>query len=504
MGPPSGGPLPDGGTPGHSSHGGDGVSDVLSNLGDLASPWAYVAVALLATLESAAFAGLVVPGEVGVLVGGYVASEGRASLGGMIALATAGAILGDSIGFRVGRRFGHRIRDSRMGRRVGVERWERAETALRERGGRAVFFGRFVGILRALIPALAGASGMPYRRFLLWDVLSAAIWGPGLVSLGYMAGGSYDKVAHWTGQAGLVLLALLVIVGGLLAGGRWLSRHPAEWAAWRDRQLARPVICQIVPFARRPMRFLGRRLRPGSALGLSLTLQLAVLGVAAWLFASLLQDVVAGDELSRIDEPVTRYVAEHRVAWLTTLLKAVSHLGDVFFLAGLVLAVGVWAWRRSRSWLPMATMATTLLGAFALGAVVQPLVGRPRPRFGALIMSASGFAFPSGHATQAIAVYGVLAFLISKQLRSWPRAVAIWTAATLVALLVGFSRLYLGLNWISDVLAGFALGALWLVAVLATTGALRHRSRAPSMANAGPAPDPGRVEARGTPPGVDG
>jgi membrane protein DedA with SNARE-associated domain len=454
------------------------VSDVLSSIGELASPWAYVVVALLATLETAAFVGLAVPGELGLLVGGYIVSEGRADLAGMMALATAGAILGDSIGYQVGRSFGPRMRNSSMGRRVGDDRWQRAENFLRTRGGRAVFFGRFVGILRALVPALAGASGMPYRRFLLWDVMGAVIWGPGLVGLGYMAGGSYDKVAEWTGRAGLVLLVMCILVAAVLAGGRWLARHPEEAAAWRDRQLARPVIRQVAPVCRRPVGFLIRRLRPGGALGLSLTIQLAVLGLAAWLFTSVLQDVVAGDELSRIDEPVTRYLTGHRVAWLTTLLRGVSRVGDLVTLAALVIAAGAWAWRRSKTWVPMATMAAAFLGAAALNAVVRPLVGRPRPQIGPMIDSASGFAFPSAHATQTIAVYGALAVLGSRHLRSWTRAVAVWTAATLVVLLVGFSRLYLGINWITDVVGGYALGALWLVAVLATTGALRHHQRA--------------------------
>lgn len=453
------------------------MSDVLSSVGDLASPWAYVVVALLATLETAAFIGLAVPGELGLLVGGYIASEGRASLGAMMAIATAGAILGDSIGFQVGRSFGPRMRHSRLGGRVGDERWERADDFLRKRGGRAVFFGRFVGILRALVPALAGASGMRYRRFLLWDVLGAVIWGPGLVWLGYMAGGSYDKAAQWTGRASLVLLGLIVIVGAVLAGGRWLARHPEEAAAWRDRQLDRPVIRQIVTLCRRPAGFLSRRLRPGSALGLSLTIQLAVIGLASWLFASVLQDVVAGDELSRIDEPVSRYITGHREAWLTTVLKSVTRVGDPLPLVVLVALVGAWAWRRSRDWTPMVTMVATLLGAIALNAVVRPLVGRPRPQMGSIV-EAAGFAFPSAHATQTMAVYGVLAVVISRHLKSWPRAVAIWTSATLVVLLVGFSRLYLGINWITDVVGGYALGALWLVAVLATTGALRHHQRA--------------------------
>ncbi|HEV3401423.1 MAG TPA: phosphatase PAP2 family protein, partial [Acidimicrobiales bacterium] len=342
------------------------------------------------------------------------------------------------------------------------------------------------------VPALAGASGLRYRRFVLWDLLGAAIWGPGLVWLGYMAGGSYDKVAEWTGRAGLVLLGLALVVGTVLAGGRWLSRHPEEWAAWRDRVLAQPLVGHVLRLCRRPVRFLGRRLRPGSALGLSLTLQLAVIGAAAWLFATVLQDVVAGDQLSGLDEPATRYVTDHREPWLTTLFRGVTFLGDLVILIALVVIVGLWVWRRSKSWAPFLILSATLAGAVALYTVVRPLVGRPRPEMGALVMDAAGFAFPSGHATQAMAVYGLLAVLVSRHAGSWTQAVAVWTAAAVVVVLVGFSRLYLGVNWITDVVGGYALGALWLVAVVATTGAVRRlqRTRAPAASERLEAADP--------------
>lgn len=460
------------------------MSDLFAALGDLASPWAYVVVFLLAVLETAAFVGLAVPGELGLLVGGFAASEGRASLGLMMVLAAVGAMAGDSIGYYIGRRFGARLRDGRLGARVGEKRWQRAEDALRRHGGRAVFLGRFVGILRALVPALAGASGLRYRRFVVWDTLGAVIWGPGLVWLGYMAGGSYEKVAQWTGRAGLVLLGLALLLGAVLAAGHWVSRHPEEWAAWRDRVLAQPVVGHVLRLCRRPLRFLARRLRPGSALGLALTLQLAVIGAAGWLFATLLQDVVAGEQLSELDVPVTRYVVEHREAWLTTLFRSLTYLGDLVVLVPLVSVVGMWVWRRSRSWVSLATLSATLAGSVLLYTVVRPLVGRSRPTMGSLVVDAAGFAFPSGHATQAIAVYGLLAVLASRHLGSWRRAVAVWTSAALVVVLVGFSRLYLGVSWMTDVAGGFALGGLWLVAVVATTGALRHhiRARVPPVA----------------------
>ncbi|HEX2274447.1 MAG TPA: phosphatase PAP2 family protein, partial [Acidimicrobiales bacterium] len=96
-----------------------------------------------------------------------------------------------------------------------------------------------------------------------------------------------------------------------------------------------------------------------------------------------------------------------------------------------------------------------------------------------------------GHATQAMALYGLLAVLASRHLGSWTRAVAVWTAAALVVVLVGFSRLYLGVNWVTDIVGGYTLGALWLVAVVGTTAAVRHvqRARVPSP--------PERVEATG-------
>src|SRR5581483_7663687 len=116
------------------------------SLANLASPWAYVLVGALALLEASAFVGLVVPGETALLVGGFVAYQGRADLWLMMAVAAVGAIVGDSIGYEVGRHLGPALRRSLLGLRVGEQRWARAEAYVERRGGRAVFLGRFVGV----------------------------------------------------------------------------------------------------------------------------------------------------------------------------------------------------------------------------------------------------------------------------------------------------------------------------------------------------------------------
>jgi len=441
-------------------------------IASLAGPSAYLVVGVLAALETAAFVGLFVPGELAMVIGGYLAFDGRAELVPMIVFATIGAVIGNSIGYEIGRRLGPSIQRSRLGKRVGEERWERAQTYLKARGGKAVFWGRFIGVLRALVPALAGASRMPYRRFLFWSALGAALWAPSFVLIGYAAGRSYRRVEHYAGQAGLLLLALIVMVGGIAALGHWVSRNPERVRAWTDRQLARPLPARLGRRFHAPLVFAVGRLRPGQVLGLALTLQLVALGLAGWAFGSLVQDVLTGRGAARIDAPITRAILERRVGWLTSAMHSFSDLGAVFLLVLAALAVGLPARRLAGSWLPLIILGLALAGSVALADIVRPLVGRGKPAM-AGIAAGGGFAFPSDHATQAIAVYGALAYLAAGWLRTWSAKVAVWTGAVMLVLLIGFSRVYLGRHWATDVLGGYALGAVWLAAVLVTISAVQ-------------------------------
>jgi undecaprenyl-diphosphatase len=448
------------------------VIALLESVGSLAGPSAYLVIALFAALESSAFVGLFIPGELALLLGGYIAYQGHAGLVPMMAAATAGAIVGDSIGYEIGRHLEGSIRRSRLGRKVGDERWARAEHYVALRGGRAVFFGRFVGVLRALVPALAGVSRIRYRRFLLWNALGAVIWGPSLVGLGYLAGGSYRRMEHYAGRAGLVLLLLAVMVGGIAALGRWVSRNPDRVRAFGRRLVDRPFLIRVHSRYRAQLDFVGRRLKPGQALGLALTLQLAALGLAGWAFGAVVFDVVRGTGTVRFDTKVSRMLLTRRVAWLTTTMHGVSDFGGALLLAAVIVLLGLAARRYAGSWVPLMVLSAALVGAVVLGDVVKPLVARARPPYAASV-GVNGYTFPSGHATQSIAVYGGLAYVAAGWLHTWSAKVAAWTIAVVVVLLIGFSRIYLGLHWVTDVLGGYALGAVWLAAVLVTTSAVQ-------------------------------
>src|SRR5205823_4147820 len=169
--------------------------------------WAALAVVfLLPALESSAFVGFLFPGEIGVLLGGVLASQHNVGLVAVVVAGVTGAIVGDSIGYEVGKRWGRRMLHGSIGRVVKVDHLERAERYLAQRGGKAVFFGRFTAALRVLVPGLAGMSGLSYGRFFAFNLAGGAVWATGFVLIGYAAGESWRRVETIAKRAGLVLL----------------------------------------------------------------------------------------------------------------------------------------------------------------------------------------------------------------------------------------------------------------------------------------------------------
>lgn len=196
------------------------LSYVLHELHRLSPALVYGLVALLVFGEAALFIGFVLPGETSVIVAGVVASQGRVNVDALCALVVAAAILGDSIGYAVGRRWGPRLLE--VGpiakRRSGVDR---ALDGLRRRGPTYVVVGRFTAFLRAVMPGLAGMSEMPYRRFLAANATGGLLWGVAFTLLGYFAGGALNQIEHAAAWASVgVLAAVLALWAALFARRR--------------------------------------------------------------------------------------------------------------------------------------------------------------------------------------------------------------------------------------------------------------------------------------------
>ena len=190
---------------------------------------AVLAVFALPALESSAFVGFIFPGEVALVLGGVLAWQGHVPLAAVLAAGVAGAVIGDSVGYVVGHRYGRRLLEGALGRFVRRDHFDRAESYLAERGGKAVFVGRFTAALRVLIPGLAGMSRMPYPRFLFFNVTGGAAWATMSVLIGYAGGSSWQHASALAGRVGLVVLVVAVV--GFGAGLLWRRRRRSPDAA---------------------------------------------------------------------------------------------------------------------------------------------------------------------------------------------------------------------------------------------------------------------------------
>jgi membrane-associated protein len=196
----------------------------VSGLTHLSGWLAYGLVALLVFGETALFLGFVLPGETAVVLGGVLASRGHIQLWLLIVVVVVTAVTGPLVGYEIGRRMGDRIFAHRLLARIpgGVDR---ARTVLRERGGLGVLVGRFVAILRALMPAAAGAAQVPYRTFMTYNLIGGVIWGVGYSLLGYLAGSAYTVIERRVG-AGLAIAVAALVVAVLVAWA--VRRHRRE------------------------------------------------------------------------------------------------------------------------------------------------------------------------------------------------------------------------------------------------------------------------------------
>jgi membrane protein DedA with SNARE-associated domain/membrane-associated phospholipid phosphatase len=460
------------------------VEHLLTRLGRTLGAWTYLLVGVLAFLETGAFVGLVAPGETAILVGGLVAGQGHISIVVLIALVWLCAVGGDMTSFFLGRRLGRSFL-VRHGPKVSIteERLEKVEAFFDRHGGKAIFLGRFVGLVRAIAPFLAGSSGMPLRRFAPYDIVGAGLWGTAYCVLGYVFWQSFDQVLKYAGKGATAIGVSIVVVVAIV----WLVRHLRD-EGWRararerlareaQRPLLRPLARVLVPVARRggtPARFVWDRVTPGD-LGLEVTTLTAVGGVGLYAFVSLTV-AVGGERYVPGDLTALHAADEVRSGWLNHVAEVVTWIGALPVAGGaLVLTAALLAWRRRT------------LESFALGAglalvvlavhVAKDAVDRPRPLRS--IVATMGHSFPSGHSAYAI-FWVAIAVALMRAAPGLAGRFAVLAAGIAVAVAVALTRLYLRAHFLSDVVAGAGLSAAILSACglfALIVGHLRHNGR---------------------------
>jgi len=442
------------------------LPDPKKAIGDIAEAlgaWTYALVGVMAYLETGAFVGLIAPGETVVIAGGVIAGQGQIDLIPLIGLVWVCAVLGDTTSFYIGRRLGRGFLE-RHGPRVKIthERLTQVEGYFDRHGGKTILIGRFIGLVRALAPFIAGASGLAYRRFLPYSVVGTGLWSTTFCVLGYIFWRSFDRVAHVAGQAifgfGLTVTVIVAIVVAYKRRAEiraWFlahERHPLMrplFAIGRpiNRLVVRPIVRVVAP----QVRFLWNRITPGD-LGLELTTTFAIGGIGLYVF-TLYVVILSGDPgLTPFDRQFLDFTTDIRSATLTDVAKAVTQFGALPSCLAVTVVTSIVLASRGR----LAEVVVLVAGfaiIYAAVHVTKGAIDRPRPV--SPLVDTSGASFPSGHAAYATA-WVAAALMFTRRLGLVSAALVI--GAVVLAVAIGCSRIYLHAHLWSDVAGGWGLG----------------------------------------------
>ena len=407
-------------------------------------------VFLVACGESLAVVGLIVPGALLMVGFGALIALDYLAFGPTVIAAILGAITGDGISYWLGVKYNRNLAGIWPFKRY-PELLNRGEIFFQRHGGKSVLLGRFVGPLRPIIPAIAGMLRMPMRQFLFINIFSALLWAPLYLLPGIIFGASLELASEFAGRFTLLLVVLVFGLWFLV----WLIRLGYLWfMPYSDAVMAR-----LVNWSRRhPLagEIPAAIVAPEHAeiRGLSLLAVILLLTTIGFILLSQVSGYFPF--MHNLNQLVFHTLQALHNPPFDHAMVFISAMGDVWLLAGLVMLTAVFL-LITKQYLALWHCLAVFIFPLLLVELLKEFYALPRPPG---LDALKGYAYPSGHATLATATYGFLAILLARDVQP-PYRLAFYVSACLLILLIGFSRLYLGAHWLTDVVGGMLLGLAW-------------------------------------------
>jgi len=443
------------------------VEELLQNLLNWIAlhPAAFsIAVFFIALMESLVVLGLLIPGAALLFGAGALMATGTLPIAPIMLSTIAGAIVGDLISFLLGQHYHQRLRVIWPFRRYPVLVNRGVDFFVRN-GGKSVFMARFIGPLRPIVPAIAGMMNMTTTRFLIIDVIASMLWAPVYILPGMVFGASLGLAAEVAGR----LVVLLVVIAGIA----WLG----VWVTGTLIRLLQPHIAgtleKLLEYSRnhplvKPLA--GSLLDPYHPEARGLAILSVLFFITLWLLLLTSRQVLYGHWLDGIDAYIFHSLENLRTPWADQVMIFITQFGNQALLAIVLAGSCAWLfWKRytKAAWHWLAVYVSAGLLTWVLKNTVQ--VPRPLTAYG-------GYSFPSAHTSMSLAVYGFLALIIARELHVTRRWLP-YSGAGLIIVSIALSRLYLGVHWFSDVLAGLLLGLIWVALI----GIAYDRHPAPAL-----------------------
>jgi undecaprenyl-diphosphatase len=423
--------------------------------------------------------GLVVPGTSFMIVAGILSSQGVWDLGDLVTAVILGGIIGDGISFYLGKRGTLIFKEKN--KIFKFEYLQKGEQFFLKHGEKSIFFARFFGPLRPIIPFVAGFFKMSSKRFFLFNILSAILWAPFYILIGYFFGQASVHFEKIIGRIGFFSVGLIVVLGALFFFKHSILKKGQEFfdslrsfvSSIFVFILTRPRIKLFLEQHPRAVGFLKRRINKQSIKGLPLTLGVITILVLLFSIGGIISHLILSPTVLKNDLRVQEWLFLHRHTMWVNIFWTITYLGSSIVIVPIV-AVSSILFLLKKKYEYLLSFFVVVAGSSLMVYIIKVATTRPRP-FGVAVYTEHLFSFPSLHTSIAVVVYGFLGYWLIQQTKNWKTKLNIVFVQTILILIVGFSRLYLGVHFLSDVVVGYILGVLWLWIGISLVRVLRIR-----------------------------
>ncbi len=445
--------------------------ELLEFIVELIEKYGYIIVFFAIMLEST---GVPMPGETALIVAAAAAGSGHLNIVIVIICAASGAIIGDAGGYWVGRILGRPFLE-KNGKWLHLtpERMDKLARLFIKHGSVTVFFGRFFSLLRTYAALFAGVWKMSYSKFTLFNALGGVIWATCFGILGYIFGQNLpllERIAKTIGWALTIPLVLIIVMVFLW---RWIIKNQVTLKEQLDRSLEKLGICYLIKRFSWQIHWFLRHWTALQYTFIHISLGLLIAGVGIYIFVRVATSAFSDQSIAMWDEQIFQLFQSWATPLSTKVFQWITALGSYGVSVAAITCALYFLFKGK--WLNACTMGIVVIGGQLLVLVLKIAFSRPAPvvEENALIFF-FGSSFPSGHVMGALIVYGMITYFLVLWSKKWVFTTGTIFFFSFIVLLIGFSRVYLGENYLSDVLCGILGGLVWLSSCLTALELLRR------------------------------
>ncbi len=438
-----------------------------------------------ALLETTIGIGLLIPGSTIILFMGGLAGKGYFDIGDLLWFVIIGAIIGDNINYFIGKKYGAKIFTKGFWF-INPLYLKSGKNFFEKYGSKSVFISRFIPSVKEIIPLIAGTFGMKRLPFMVWNILGAIGWSIVWVLPGYFFAQSLNLAKIWLTRTGFFLIIFLAVfiifyilkIILLKKGKQLFSFLFSVWQSIKQAIIANREVQKFTERHKTFFQFIQRRLNKNNFYGLPFTLLSLALIYIIFLLGGIAEDIINSDLIVSADIRVANLLAIFRSAELTKFFFWITLLGKlqivlIFTIATILI---LWIWKKRFYIIPL---LLSIVGGEFLAFIGKIVFHRARPSVA--IYAEKSFSFPSGHAAIAVAFYGFITYIVIRNAKQWNKKINAFFIGFLIIILIGFSRLYLGVHYVSDVWGGYLAGAIGLIIAISFSEYFSYRKQIASI-----------------------